>query len=148
MLTTLRRFLPLVVLALSALTVSSHAAAQTIPHRARGGAQFVGPTDFVGTGQATHLGRYTEAGSVAFAPTSNPDVLAVSGNIVYTAANGDELHATVQGVLNTSSGAIAATLTYVGGSGRFAAASGASELAGQMLGGGAVSVTVAGRLGY
>lgn len=124
------------------------ATAHAVPYFASGTAQFVSPTDFVGSGHATHLGTYTEVGSVAFAPTGNPDVLAVTGAITYRAANGHLLHAVLVGELNTSTGAIAATVTYVGGTGRFAKASGSSALAGQMLGGGAVTIAVAGRISY
>lgn len=143
----LARLFTLLVFALPGLAFAGRGAAQ-VPHLARGSAQFVSPTDFVGTGYATHLGRYTEAGSVAFAPTPNPDVLAVVGGAVYTAANGDELHATLSGELNTLTGAITVTVTYVGGTGRFAGASGSASLAGQMLGGGAVSIAVAGRIRF
>ncbi len=86
--------------------------------------------------------------SVVFAPTTNPIVLAVTGQAVYTAANGDELHATLRGELDTLTGAIAVTVTYVGGTGRFATASGSAALAGQMLGGGAVSIPVAGGIRF
>jgi len=73
-------------------------------------------------------------------------VLAVTGATIYIAANGDELHAAVSGELDTSTGAITVTVTYVGGSGRFVAASGSSSLTGQMLGGGALRVAVAGNI--
>jgi hypothetical protein len=134
-------------LAIAVLALQIPATAHPVPYRSQGTAQFAG-TDFVGAGRATHLGRYTEVGTVAFAPTTDPDVLAVSGSIVYTAANGDELHATFAGELNQATGAIAATLTYVGGTGRFEDAAGSSGLTGQMLGGGAASVVVAGSIDY
>jgi len=124
------------------------AAAAVRPYSAHGTAQFVSPTDFIGSGQATHLGRYSEAGSVAFAPTPNPAVLQVDGSIVYTAASGDELHAVVSGTLNGLTGVIAATVVYAGGTGRFADASGSSSLAGQLLPGGAISVAVSGTIDY
>ncbi|MEO6594539.1 MAG: hypothetical protein ABIP94_07285 [Planctomycetota bacterium] len=144
----LTRFVAVLCVAVTVLAFSGNTSAQTMPYSARGTAQFVSPTDFVGSGRATHLGNYSEVGSVAFAPTSNPAVLAVSGSIIYTAANGDQLHANLNGTLNTSTGAIAAAVTYVGGTGRFVNASGSSNLAGQMLGGGAVTVAVAGSINY
>lgn len=119
-----------------------------MPYSARGSAQFVSQTDFVGTGRAAHLGLYTEVGHVEFTPTANPAVLAVNGWAIYTAANGNELHAILGGELDTSTGAITATVTYVGGSGRFVHASGSSSLTGQMLGGGAVRIAVAGNIDY
>jgi hypothetical protein len=133
---------------LSIVALPADAAASVRPHRATGGAQFVSETEFVGSGQATHLGRYTEAGTVAIVPTVDPAILSVTGAIVYTAADGDELHATVVGEIHAPTGAVTATLTYVGGSGRFAAASGSSDLAGQMLGGGAIAVDVRGSVEY
>ena len=117
------------------LSFSSIAPAQAVPYRASGGAQFVNQNDFVGTGHATHLGHYTETGNVSFTPTGNPVVLAVNGWAIYVAANGDQLHAVLSGELNTQTGAITATVRYVGGTGRFDDATGSSKLSGQMLGG-------------
>lgn len=113
-----------------------------------GSAQFVSPTDFVGTGNATHLGSYREAGHVSFSPTENPAVLAVSGSIVYTAANGHELRATVVGTLDGLTGTVTATITYVGGTGRFASAAGSSKLVGQMLPSGTLEVNVNGCIDF
>lgn len=138
----------LLLVATALLSFSSFASAQTVPHIASGSAQFVSQNDFVGTGHATHLGHYTEVGNVSFAPTSNPAVLAVNGSAIYTAANGAELHAVLSGELNTQTGAITAIVTYVGGTGRFADATGSSSLSGQMLGGGAVRVAVVGNINY
>ena len=142
------RLVPLAFVAIAVLGLPGHAAAQAVPHFSRGGAQFISPNDFTGTGHATHLGSYTEAGHVVFAPTANPNVLAVTGRAIYTAANGDELHATVRGELNVVTGAVRAVLTYTGGTGRFVSASGSSVLTGQMLGGGAITVTVVGTIEY
>jgi len=130
------------------LTVCDRADAAVRPHASRGTAQFVSPTDFIGAGHATHLGRYTEVGSVAFSPTPNPAVLGVTGSMVYTAANGDALNAAINGELNGLTGAITATLTYTGGTGRFDSASGSASLAGQMLPDGTISVAVRGTIDY
>jgi len=146
--TNFSRLVPVLLAALALLALPGRASAQAVPHHAKGSAQFISDNDFVGTGRATHLGLYTEVGHVSFAPTSNPAVLAVTGWIIYVAANGDELHATVSGALDTSTGAITATVTYVGGTGRFVDASGSSSLTGQMLGGGAVRVAVAGTIDF
>lgn len=137
-----------IFVAIATLALPGHASAQTVPHLARGGAQFVNQNDFVGAGYATHLGQYGEVGRVSFAPTRNPVVLAVTGWATYTAADGDELRALLSGELDTSTGTITATVTYVGGTGRFADASGSSSLAGQMLEGGAVRIVVAGDIDY
>ncbi|MEK6702267.1 MAG: hypothetical protein AABZ53_08390, partial [Planctomycetota bacterium] len=93
-------------------------------------------------------GRYSEAGHVAFSPTSDPTVLHVDGSIVYTAANGHELHATVSGELNAVTGAITATVTYASGTGRFATAHGSANLAGQLGPQGTISVRVRGTIDY
>ena len=130
------------------VSFSARAEAAARSYSARGTAQFTGPNTFEGIGNATHLGRYDEMGTVAFSPTGDPAVLHVDGSIIYTAANGDELHAVVSGELNGLTGAITATVSYVGGTGRFASASGSANLAGQLGDGGAISVTVAGTIDY
>ena len=142
------RFLSIVCIIVSFVAIAERAAAAVLPYAARGTAHFVSPTDFVGSGQATHLGRYSEAGRVAFTPTGNPAVLHVEGSIVYTAANGDELHATVSGELNGATGAISATVTYSGGTGRFANATGSGALSGQLDAQGVISVSVDGSVQY
>lgn len=114
----------------------------------RGRAQFVSPNDFIGSGQATHLGAYSEVGSAAFAPTPIPGVLALTGWSRYTAANGDQLHATLEGELNTLTGQAQVTIRYVGGTGRFVNASGTALLRGQMLPGGEISIAVEGSIEY
>src|ERR687889_276925 len=46
-----------------------------------------------GSGNATHLGMFTNTGRVAFTPdASNPNILHPSGGGVFTAANGDKLN--------------------------------------------------------
>ena len=137
------------VLALAVtLAFPGSASAAARAHFATGTAHFVSPTDFVGSGLATHLGLYAEEGSVAFTSTSNPDVLQVTGTTAYFAANGDRLDAQVSGTLNTATGVISATITYVGGTGRFDDASGQSSLAGQMEPDGTIHVTVIGLIDY
>ena len=142
------RFATVLALAIAAFVLPDSASANPVPHLARGSAQFVGPNDFVGNGNATHLGQYTEVGHVDFAPTGDPVVLAVDGWAHYTAANGDQLYALLDGTLNAATGQIAVTVTYAGGTGRFVAATGSANLAGQLLGGGAATVAVAGNIDY
>jgi hypothetical protein len=132
----------------SLMAFSGQAESAVRPYAASGTAQFTSPTDFVGIGYATHLGRYLEEGTVAFSPTNNPAVLQVDGTIVYSAASGEDLHAVVTGELNGLTGAITATVSYLGGTGRFAAASGSASLAGQMQPDGTISVTVTGTIDY
>ena len=141
---------PVVVMlvAVGMLTVTTRASAKERPHVSRGTAQFVSPTDFVGSGRATHLGRYTEVGSAQFSPTADPTVFRIDAWSVYTAANGDQLYAVFTGQLDGLTGAITATGTYVGGTGRFDDASGSATLSGQMLPGGTISVSVEGTIDY
>ncbi len=142
------RLLCIVCALISLTTFADNAAAAVRPYSASGAAQFISPTAFIGSGKATHLGRYSETGTVAFSPTANPAVLAVTGSIIYTAADGSELHAVVAGELNGLTGVITATVGYVGGTGRFANASGSAILAGQLLPDGTISVTVRGTIDY
>jgi hypothetical protein len=149
MLRSLARLFTFVALTLATLSFADRAAAQSRPYHATGTAQFAAnQSDFTGSGNATHLGRYTEVGNVAFTPTSTPGVLAVTGWAHYTAANGHQLFALIAGTVDMTTGAITATATYVGGTGNFTNASGSSALAGQMLGGGALAITADGSIGY
>jgi hypothetical protein len=140
--------LVLLSLVISTLAMPSEASAQSRPYFSRGVAQFTTANDFVGLGRATHLGDYTEVGNVSFTPSATPGVLDVAGWTHYTAANGDQLYAWVVGTLDATTGQVQATVTYAGGTGRFANASGSSNLAGQMLGGGAISVELRGTIDY
>ena len=89
----IKRLAGIILIIASLVFFSDRASAVERPYSARGSAQFTGPNDFVGSGNATHLGKYSEAGHVTFAPTNDPAVLEVQGSIVYTAANGDEIFA-------------------------------------------------------
>ena len=139
--------LMLVALGVLALAAAPAQAAER-PYVSRGTAQFVSPNDFVGVGTATHLGLYDEVGSAQFSPTADPTVLQVDAWSIYTAANGDQLYATFTGHLNGLTGAITATVTYEGGTGRFRDADGSATLSGQMLPGGTITVTVEGTIDY
>lgn len=137
-----------VLVAVSLMAIPPRVSAADRPHKSGGTAQFVSATEFVGSGEATHLGRYSETGSVLFSPTADPTVLHIDALATYTAANGDQLSAIITGTLNGVTGVITATVTYVGGTGRFANATGSSSLAGQLLDGGAISVAVEGTIDY
>jgi len=134
--------------AMGVLTLSARASAGERPHKSQGTAQFVSPTDFVGSGKATHLGRYTEVGSVQFTPTGVPTVLRIDARSTYTAADGDQLDATFIGQLDLLTGVITATVTYEGGTGRFEDAGGSATLSGQMLPDGTIAVVVEGTVDY
>ena len=144
-----RRPFALVLAAIGVLALSAPAQAEERPYVLRGTAQFVSPTDFVGSGHATHLGRYTEVGSASFSPTADPTVFQIDAWAIYTAANGDELYAVFTGYLNGLTGAITATVTYVGGTGRFTDASGTATLSAQAFPDGSIEdVVVEGTIDY
>ncbi len=138
-----RRPFALVLAAVGVLALAAPAQAEERPHVSRGTAQFVSPTgDFVGAGNATHLGLYEEVGNATISPTGGIEAWAI-----YTAANGDELWATFTGQLDPFGG-ITATVTYVGGTGRFDDADGSATLSGQMLPDGTIAVSVEGTIDY
>jgi hypothetical protein len=88
------------------------------------------PTRFVdrdGTGNATHLGNYTEHVTMVI----NIPTMSSTGAATFTAANGDTLLATVAGQATRTSPttlSIVEVYTITGGTGRFAGASGAFTL--------------------
>ena len=59
-----------------------------------------------GSGNATHLGMFTNTGHVDFTPdANNPNILHPSGGGVFTAANGDKLNfVIVTGALDVTTG--------------------------------------------
>src|SRR5215203_2614818 len=71
----------------------------------------------VGTGTATHLGRYTLVADFTLTPATGT----AAGSMTLTAANGDVLTATFtgQGVPTGGISAIVETATITGGTGRF-----------------------------
>src|SRR4030095_16469421 len=66
---------------------------------------FVG-AEPTGSGNATHLGTFTNTGKVNFTTdASNPNILIPSGGGVFTAANGDKLNfVIVSGALDLTTG--------------------------------------------
>ncbi|MFN2316547.1 MAG: hypothetical protein ABR602_07660, partial [Gemmatimonadales bacterium] len=78
-----------------------------------------------------HLGR-TSGIAVQTITFTGPTTMLVSNTAVYTAANGDELHATFSGTgtLTYPSVTFEGTETYVGGTGRFEGATGSAALSG------------------
>ena len=143
-----RRLFALLLAAAGVLAMAAPVQAVERPYISRGTAQFVSATDFVGAGNATYLGLYSEAGSVQFSPTADPTVLHLEARSTYTAANGDQLYAVFTGQLNGVTGVITATVTYAGGTGRFANASGTASLSGQLGPGGSLEVVVKGSIDY
>jgi hypothetical protein len=116
-----------------AIVAASAVAAET-PFKGRVNAVETGtvvfPTRFVnreGTGNATHLGTYTQHVTMVI----NIPTLSSMGAAVFTAANGDTLLATVAGQATRTSPttlSIVEVYTITGGTGRFADATGAFTL--------------------
>jgi hypothetical protein len=79
-----------------------------------------------GTCELTHLGR----SAYAVDQIADPGQGAITGTATFTAANGDELRATLTGplVAEASLDAFQSTVTFTGGTGRFLAATGSANL--------------------
>ena len=73
-----------------------------------------------GSGNATHLGMFTNTGHVDFTPdASNPNILHPSGGGVFTAANGDKLNfVIINGALDLTTGIGTGDFAFTGGYGR------------------------------
>jgi len=113
---------------LSLLVVAGLAAQKELPMKGSGSGQITGlgpgPTQgtvsitAIGSGEATHLGRFTREESITLDPATGD----VSGSITFTAADGSELYCTFSGNLAAGGG----TYTWTGGTGRLADASGSA----------------------
>jgi hypothetical protein len=99
-----------------------------------------------GNGTATHLGDWTNGGLIFFDGSSGPP-FAATGIAHFTAANGDQLDVLLIGTIDTS---LVATATYhmVGGTGRFANASGHGDFAAAPNPDGTLSYTATGTIDY
>lgn len=73
-------------------------------------------------GNATHLGQFSREETILF----NPETGVLTGLVVFTAANGDQLFGTVEGGFVSDSEATG-TYTFMGGTGRFKNASGEAD---------------------
>lgn len=76
------------------------------------------------SGFATYLGRFTGKGIVEHFENTGGQVTA-SGTVTFQAANGDRLFGTFSVSLNTADGHGSESVTFTGGTGRFAGATGA-----------------------
>jgi hypothetical protein len=104
-----------------------------------------------GTGGATHLGLYAEAGTLSFTPDPNdPTRVLVVGEATFTAANGDELRGVItQASLDLTTGIAIGEFRFTGGTGRFEGASGTAGLTVlQNLITGAFEITANGRIDF
>jgi hypothetical protein len=120
---------------------SARASAEERDYRLHGTAMLVDGI-VTGTGNATHLGNYTEVGIASISETGH-----VEGCVILTGVRGDEIWETISGQLDPSTGMITATVTYIGGTGRFEGASGSAILLAQ-IGPDGISVVVAGTIDY
>jgi hypothetical protein len=96
-----------------------------------------------GTGQATHLGQFNGTETVVLNLGSGT----FAGTRVFTAANGDQLYADVNGAF-TSPTTAEGTLTFTGGTGRFASASGQTAFSAVTSDGINLTVTFTGAIAY
>lgn len=81
------------------------------------------------TGDATHIGHWTAAGqvnSVDFDPAA--DHVTINAEITIITANGDKLYGSVSIYSRISTGQGIDTITFTGGTGRYAGASGCAIL--------------------
>lgn len=104
-----------------------------------------------GSGNATHLGMFTNTGRVMFTPdASNPNIVHPNGGGVFTAANGDKLNfIIVSGALDLTTGIGTGDFEFTGGTGRFANATGrTSGVVQQNVITGAYELTLVGNIDY
>ena len=127
---------PLILGALLLLAMSTSVLAQERPFHLEGSTKVLGNpfapegAGMDGAGTATHLGSWTNVGTMFFDASGGPP-FAATGFVHFTAADGDHLDAVLTGTLDASLTA-AATYTFVGGTGRFANATGSGTLNGQL----------------
>jgi hypothetical protein len=103
-----------------------------------------------GSGNATHLGLVSLAGTLQLTPdASNPTISHVTGAGVFTAADGDKINILLEdGVMDLTTGLGHGKVRFIGGSGRFAAASGVTEFVVLQSPTGAFEVTIVGTIDY
>ena len=91
------------------------------------GAGNITGANVTGSGTATHLGSWTTSGVVQYAPPNENGKIPSSGEATIIAANGDQLKIVVQGLFDPVSNTDQGVFTFVGGTGRFASASGSAN---------------------
>ncbi|HXC70673.1 MAG TPA: hypothetical protein VN644_11885 [Pyrinomonadaceae bacterium] len=101
-----------------------------------------------GSGTATYLGQWTVAGTVHYIPDSD-GVLHSSGDATITAANGDKLQVSIDGILDPVAAVDQGIFHFVGGTGRFEGATGdANFLVSISPVTGGFELTVVGKINY
>ncbi|HEX8100151.1 MAG TPA: hypothetical protein VF660_08120 [Actinomycetota bacterium] len=148
----MKRYLTILVLMLAVLPLLGSRPAEAVErpfHLSGSGTVIEGVIQ--ATGRATHLGLFTEAGTLTFAPDpDNPNRVLVSGAATFTAANGDELQGQItEASLDLTTGIGTGVFRFAGGTGRFEAASGSVGFAVQQnLITGAFEITAVGSIDY
>lgn len=101
-----------------------------------------------GSGTATHLGQWTVAGNVQYTPDAN-GVIHSSGTATLTASDGDKLQVSIDGILDPVAAMDQGVFHFVGGTGRFAGATGDANFVVSInpLTGG-FDLTVVGKINY
>jgi hypothetical protein len=94
------------------------------------------------TGQATYLGEYTRTEYLFFGPGG-----AISGTVVFTAANGDQLTADFSGGF-TSPTTLVGSYSFTGGTGRFSDATGTASFEATTPDGIQVAISFEGEISY
>lgn len=101
--------------------ITQAATVKEVPMKGNGSGQITGQNGAVitaiGSGEATQLGKFTREEVI----TLNDG--AVSGTMVFTAADGSQLYCEFVGAF-TSAATVAGTYTFTGGTGRFDGATG------------------------
>ncbi len=105
----------------------------------------------MGSGNATHLGLFTNSATVYFNPDPNdPTLVHPTGDGVFTAADGDNLYIVIEDAsMSVVTGIGGGTFRITGGTGRFANASGSMiAVVEQNFLTGAYEVTAVGKIDY
>ena len=107
--------------------------------------------EVTGSGNATHLGVFTNAGKIVFnVDPSDPNLAHPTGEAIFTASNGDKLKIVVaDGVADLTTGVGTGHFSFAGGTGRFANATGTtSYVVEQNFVTGAYQITMVGNIDY
>ena len=146
---SLLRPVAVLLVAVGILTLPDRASAEERPYHSCSTALLnLATGDFVAAGKATHLGKYTEIGSISISG-DDPTALHVEGSATLTAANDDELRVVITGEMNFLTGTITGTITFDGATtGRFEDATGSASLVAQLQPDGPLAVVVVGPIDY
>jgi hypothetical protein len=157
---TMKRFLNIKTLALALILLAGNMpiGAQERPFSCNGkGIATMIPggsvpvADVIVSGNATHLGLFVSTARVTFNPDANdPNIAHPSGQAPFIAADGDRLDFVIEdGTVNLTTGLGTGTFRIVGGSGKFANATGSlSVVVQQNFITGAVDFTAVGKIDY